>query len=331
MTMAQHAQNERTRADQVQAIKQAAGIVQPPEAAPQPTADIQPLDILPEEARRDPAFVIGQGDMFAANQPLLALKYGVVRSGKVIPPQLLMQPTGPPSANRLSDASLRDLEQLKSLEENQTGVPAPNPGTAEMGKAAGAVGNVPGDKSSEPLTEEERARFTKAVDNMDEFEFDTWRQTMMKDILNSPEQREIIEARLEPMSVEDLVVSGYAAQRVPVIPGKFEIVFKTTEGDADLAIKRLIMEDARSLEVNDRYYLDKFSLMSMTALLHGINNKTYMEHRDKDGDFNDDAFREKFRQVLRLPTHMLASIGVNAMWFEARVRKLFAMEKLGNG
>ena len=43
------------------------------------------------------------------------------------------------------------------------------------------------------------------------------------------------------------------------------------------------------------------------------------------------VFLKKFNMVLRLPLHMLASIGVNTLWFDVRVRKLFVAEKLGNG
>jgi hypothetical protein len=332
MTMSQHAQAVQDHAERVAAVKEAAtaGFVEPPNfvAAPESLA-LQPMDILPQEAQNDPEFITGQGSMFAGNQPRMAMKYGVVRDGNHIPPQELVNPGQRQPG--LSEGTLRDIEQLRELEEKQSGVPAPRPETTELGAAAGTVGNVPGDESTEPLSDEEREQLTKAVQTMDEFEFDTWRQTMMRDILNNPEQQQILEARLEPLDIGDLITANYVTQRVPVIPGKFELVFKSTDGETDLAIKRIIMEDSRSLEVSDRYYLDKFSLMSMAALLHGVNNKTFKDHRNTQGDFDDGQFREKFQMVMRLPTHMLASIGVHAMWFEHRVRKLFAMEQVGNG
>jgi hypothetical protein len=231
---------------------------------------------------------------------------------------------------------MRDLEELKKLQDAQA------PGThkdeaeaaasvSDAAKAASTVGDLPGGEEEKELSESEKKQISDTLQSMDEFEFDAWRQAMMKDLLNSPEQKEIIEARLKPMEIEDLIIQGYVTQEVPVVPGKFMPSFKTSDGETDLALKRLIMEDAQSLEVSDRYYLDKFSLMSVAASVHAINGKPFMDHRNSDGEFDDELFRKKFTMILRLPMHMLASLGINAFWFDIRVRKLFVAEKLGNG
>ena len=329
MTMSQHALAARERVSRAQTAQAPGGFVEAP-PAPAGKVDIRPLDILPDQAKDDPNFMSGSGSMFASSQPALAMKYGVVRDGKIIPPQVLLNPVG--AQPELRPETLKDIERLRELEAAQTSVAKPpESGTAEMGRAAGTVGNMPGDDSSEPLSDTEREQVSKAFNDLDEYEFDTLRQAMMKDLLNSEEQKKLIEARVKPMDVGDLITMSYVIQDVPVAPGRFDLSFKTMDGETDLAIKRLIMEESRSLEVSDRYYLDKFALMSMTALLHSINGKAFKDHRNDKGDFDDDKFREKFRYVMRLPTHMLASIGVHAMWFEQRVRELFAMEKLGNG
>ena len=318
----------------LQAVKQAqeGGFVEPPSPAGPPKLNLLAGDVLPPAAQQDPDFVQGHGSMFAVNQPYLAAKYGVIRQGQTLAPQQLIdQPDGRP---QLRPETLNDLKTLKQLQDAQRLAGQPEgevvaPG--ELGAAAGKVANPPGDDSEKPLTEEERSRAQAALDNMDEFEFDALRQAMMKDMLNNPEQRKIIEGRLAPMDVGDLVLQGFLIQDVPIIPGKFEVSFRTAEGDTDLAIKRIIMEDAKSLEVSERYYLDKFSLMSMAALLYSINRKPLPDQYNEHGLFDDDKFRKKFQLVSRYPFHMLASIGVHAMWFEERVRKLFVMEKVGNG
>ena len=150
-------------------------------------------------------------------------------------------------------------------------------------------------------------------------------------MLNNSEQRDIIEGRLTEMDVGDLLTQGYITQKVTIIPGKFEIEFKALEGETDLALKRLIMEDSASVDVSDRYFLDKFGLMSLAAVLHKVNDKAFGDYMDEHGNFDDDKFRAKFKRVLKLPMPMLASLGANAMWFDVRVRKLFVAEKLGNG
>jgi len=340
MTMQQHAQMARA-AEQAQLPTPAEGgsfVEPPPSASPvrktAPQLGLLPLDVLPEQAREDPEFREGHASMFAVNQPNLAMKYGVVRNGQVLTPQQLANPRG--ESRKLRPETINDLKKIQELQKARDNVPLPEGSPSEeisdAAKAAATVGNVPGDASEKPLTPGERKEVEKTLSRLDEFQFDAWRQAMMKDILNNPEQQKIIEERLETMDVGDMITNGFIIQRVPVLPNKFEVSFKTTDGETDLALKRLIMEDANTIgELTDRYYLDRFALMSVAASLYAINNKVFPEHRDAKGDFNDDLFRKKFNLVLKLPFHMLASIGLNAMWFEQRVRGLFKAEKLSNG
>jgi hypothetical protein len=154
---------------------------------------------------------------------------------------------------------------------------------------------------------------------------------MMKDIINNEEQRDLIEKRCTPLDITDLIMRGFVTQRVPVIPNKFEPEFQSMTGGEDLAIKRLIMQESKGLEVSDRYLLDKFSLMAVTIGLRAINGNVIPTHQDNNGKFDEEAFWRKFDFVSKYPFHMLASLGVNYFWFDIRVRKLFVAEKLGNG
>jgi hypothetical protein len=311
----------------------------PPAATAQAPAavNLTPADILPSEAANDPTFQTGTGAMLAASQPHLALKYGVYRNGLFIPPQKL-RPTKP----QLRPETIRDLETLEHLRTQQqgTGTAGGNlldsEDEAEQAVAAGpagaaaTIGNVPGDKSNRPLTEEERSKLKSAIDRMDEFDFDSFRQSMMKDILNNPDQQKIIEAKLKPLDITDMIVNGYVTQDVPIVAG-LTFTFRSMSGLEDLEIKRLIMEESKSLEVSERYLLDKYAFMSMTIGLTSINNKPFGDVYDQSGEFNDDKFKAKFKKIIRLPLHMLASIGLNQMWFEQRARKLYVAEKVGNG
>jgi hypothetical protein len=335
--MAQQAAAERTPHQQYGVPQQPQGFVEPPtpgsmgmgsnQAPPSPAQlGILPMDELPKEAQQDLNFIQGQGSMFAANQPQLALKYGIIRRGKHIPPQQLLE--GSPTATgqrRLSEKTVHDLEELAALQKRQERSVAPQETVpSEMGVAAGNVG-VPA------LTDEDKRDIEKTVQNLDEFDFDRWRQSMMKDLLNNESQKKIVESRLSALDIGDLVTQGYLIQRVDIIPGKFWVHFKMLDGETDLALKRLIMEDSQSIEVSDRYFLDKFGLMSIAAVLHKVNDKPYEDFMDGNGDFDDEKFKRKFRRVLKLPMPMLASLGANALWFDIRVRKLFVAESLGNG
>lgn len=313
-TMEQHAQAERGGR---------AAVTQGPQLAA--------IDLLPDAAKADPEFRPGQGSMLAMNQPHLAAKYGVIRNGKPIAPQQLVPPP-PPGTPLLRPETQRGLEQLAAFAKAQTNpLPVEQAPASEGATAAARIGNIPGDVSEQPLSDEDRKAIKESVSQMDEFQFDSWRQAMMKDLINNEEQKKIVEERMKPLDVEDLILNMEIIQRVPIIPNKFEPSFKTTSGETDLAIKRLIMEDTRSLEVSDRYYLDKFALMALCAALHAINNKPFPTYQDSNGNFDDTAFRKKLDSVLRLPLHMLASLGVHAFWFDQRVRSLFKAESLGNG
>jgi hypothetical protein len=344
LTMEQHAQLERgvpTQPAGPPSVEDGGNFVhqptlqhQPQGAAPTPAQlGIMPTDILPEQAKEDPGFRDGQGSMFAVHQPELAMKYGVLRGGKFIPPQGLNRQ----QEQSLRPETIRDLQELSRLQQEQA-VPNTHSTAAEAAssvsdaaRAAGTVGNLPGDDDAAPLSDADREKLREAVKDMDEYDFDQWRQATMKDMLNNEEQKRIVEERLKPMDIGDLITNYFVVQRVPIRPGQFEVDLRSTDAETDLALKRLIMEDSKSLEVSDRYYLDKFSLMSVTAMLHAINGKQFPDYHDQHGDFDDDKFRSKLNKVLKLPLHMLASIGVHAMWFDMRVRQLFVAEKLGNG
>jgi hypothetical protein len=321
-------------------IEEAAPLPQPPAQARRATVaslGLAPNDLLTEQAKGDPAYRHGPGSEFAANQPDLAARYGVMRGGQYIPAQRLGR-TGAPS---LSPQTVADLERLRQLQDGAT-APGLDQSEADGRKAVteglgGSAARVGGVSQGDPIkppgeSAEDRNKVLKAaIDQMDAFEFSQWRQLTMRQILHSEEEREAIESRLKPLDLGDLLRDGHIRQRIPIIPGKYEVTLQSYEGQVELALKRLIMMEARSVDVGEQYLLDKHSFMAAAVGLHKINDKVYPEIVDKDGVFNDELFLKKFNMVMRLPIHMLASIGVNLMWFEMRVRKLYSASAVGNG
>lgn len=311
----------------------------PPAAAPQrrtvhtaASLGLAPTDLLPEAAQEDPEYRQGYGANYAAHQPHLAAKYGVVRNGQHIPPQRL---GGAPKG--LRPETLKDLEQLQRLQQGEPVVGEDDAAArrhveAGMGGAAARVGNEPGDNSIKAPTDEQRAEVLKrAIDQMDAFEFNQWRQLTMRQILHSEEERETIEKRLKPLDIGELISTGTIRQLIPIIPGKYEVTLQSYDGQVDLALKRLVMAESRSVDVGEQYTLDKYSFMTLAVGLHKINDTVFPDIFDANGNFVDDLFFKKFNRVMKLPIHMLASIGVNQMWFEMRVRKLYSATALGNG
>jgi hypothetical protein len=299
-------------------------IVQPAVASA-PTPGLLTTDLLPEAARQDPMYQEGHGSMYAVNQPHLAFKYGVIRNGQFIPPQQLS--TGRPG---LKPQTVEGLKALQSFNEQrkaaESGEAAAERAAAEgpAGAAAGLAGGT------DPVTDEQRSAAEEALKNMDDFDFNSFRELMMKDLLNNDEQRQIIEERLKPLDLGELIMNSRVTQRIPVRPGQYEPELQSMTGEEELALKRLLMEERGKIAAPDRYLLDKYQLMTIACGLYAINNKILPSHLDEKGNFNDEKFWTKFNMVLKLPFHMLASLGLQYYWFDIRVRKLFVAERLKN-
>jgi len=284
-------------------------------------------DLLPDQAKQDPSFREGHGSVYAVNQPNLARKYGVIRSGKYIPPQQI--DTG---ASGLKPATVEGLEAIRAFNEKRRSTESGD-NVAEREAQEGLAGeaaklaNPSGKGDAKPVTEEQRQQAA----NLDEFDFNAFREVMMKDLINNEEQRKIVEERLIPLDLSELIVNGAVQQVVPIIPNQYFPTFQSFTGEEELALKRLLMDEKKGLEAPDRYLLDKFQLMTVALGLVKLNTTQMPSHQDKDGNFSDDLFWKKFNRVLKMPFHMLASIGVHYYWFDVRVRKLFAAEKIKNG
>lgn len=305
----------------------------PPQNIPGITrpAGILNTDVLPPEALQDLAYREGHGSRYAQAQPELAYKYGVLRGNppQRVPPQQLQV-----AQQGLSDKTLAGLQAIQQAQAGQAPHPLLDNDEKRLEREAaagsgGAAARLAGGTDTGPKMSQDEA--LEAAKKMDDFDFNAFRERMMKDLLNNEEQRDIIEARCKPLNIEELITKGYVTQRVPIVADKFEPTFQSMSGEDDLAIKRLIMTESKSIEVSDRYLLDKFSIMSIVLGVNSINSNPLPDHRGQDGRFNDEKFWAKFNFLTRYPYHMLASIGVNYYWFDIRVRKLFVAEKLGNG
>ena len=301
-----------------------------PSAGPARPPAFYPSDLLPNDARQDPAFRDGGASMYAVSQPELAYKYGVIRGSgpnrRHVPPQELNHAT-----KGLKPETVADLRRLTELQNNnpvaEQDREAEQAAAAGPAGAAGRFGNTPGDGPEASG----KARVEEAIKKMDDLDFSTLRDMMLKDIINNDDQRKIIEDRCEPMKVDDIIMQGFVRQKVPVLPGKFEVTFQSPGGIDDLEIKRLIMVESKGLEINERYLLDKFSLMTVVLGTYAINNNILPGYTDPNGKFSEEKFWEKYHLLAKYSFHMLSSLGVNFFWFDIRVRRLFVAERLGNG
>jgi hypothetical protein len=138
-------------------------------------------------------------------------------------------------------------------------------------------------------------------------------------VLTSPARKKEVEDRLQPLDISDILIHGEIRQDIVVVPGKLTITLRSVNGEEDLAVKRLMYSESGS----DRYMLDKFALMNVAVSIVNINNQAFPTHLDDNKRFNEKLFLKKFDALMKFPIQFLADLGVQALWFDQRVRKLF--------
>lgn len=146
--------------------------------------------------------------------------------------------------------------------------------------------------------------------------------------LDTTELREATEERCEPLNVVQLIEDGEIRQDVPIITDKFVVTYRTISGEEDLALKRELFSEKGP----DVYVYDRLNMMLLAAGLYAVNAAPLPSHLNARGRFDKDLFLHKFKSVIAYPIQMLASMGINYNWFDARTRKLFVdLGPLKNG
>lgn len=166
------------------------------------------------------------------------------------------------------------------------------------------------------------------VEQMDDFELDSYSRMLEEDMLNNDKRRKAIEGRCKEMDLVDLITDGQVLQNVPIIPDKLEVTYRTVSSGEDLEVKRMLYNIRREVP---RYQVDAYSIMSLTLAIYAINGHPLPDHNDESGNFSESKFKKKFELVKKYPMQLVADLGVNYIWFDIRVKKLFSVEALGNG
>lgn len=296
----------------------------PPPPAPRPpmTGGILQTDLLPERAKQDPQYQQGLGSEFAVNQPALAMKYGVIRNNNHIPPQQLS--SGRPG---LSQQSIDGLAAVtRSMEDAHAAAQEP-PDRTPVGAAARLA------KGEMDPEAKEKKDGLEALDDLDWMKL----RAIMGDVIGNDEQRVIVEERLSPLSIDDLIMIGYVTQEVPIVldpvtgEKKFHPTFRSTTGQIDQGLKMALIREAQQVKLRGAYFDEKFAMMGACASTLMINAAPLPELLDVHGDFNEEMFWVKFNRFVKLSIHTIASLGVHAFWFDMRVRMLHKAERVKNG
>lgn len=257
-----------------------------------------PFSVLPPEAAKDPNFRPGIGSMYAGNQP-------GVRKAQAAPAQQAQDGYRP----TLSEETKRSMDALATFQAQAEGKQV-----AEANKK-----KAPEKEEIEPLDDETvMQRELREMLNNDY----QW------NLLNNPDRRKKITARLKKMDITDIILHGEIRQDVPVDPEKLIITYRSVTGEEDLAVKRMMATETGP----DRYLLDKYTLMQLSLAVVSINGQPLPDHT-KNGKFDEEKFLIKLEKVLKFPIQFLADLGIQYLWFDERVRDLFvgSTEELKNG
>ncbi|MEC8306976.1 MAG: hypothetical protein VXZ72_03920 [Chlamydiota bacterium] len=140
-------------------------------------------------------------------------------------------------------------------------------------------------------------------------------------------KRKEIEERIEPISIDDLFVSGELQQVVPIRPGRLEVVFKTLKGAEDLYIKNRLKEVRNDVV---RYAEDRFVYMLLCAHIHSFNGKVFTPFL-KEGGIDELSFDRRFEELCNIPNILIEEIWVHYRWFEERVKDALREDNLKSG
>lgn len=234
------------------------------------------------------------------------------------------RPTNVPLAGSGQDARMASaISETGGVQPRPPGSPLLSQETAR-GLQAMAESQVQEQKAAEEKEAEEKKE--KEAEGLFEM-FDFAGRNEAERVLNNKKRRQDIEARCAPMSIEDLILRDEVQQLVPIIPGKFEVLYRSMTPEENLFIKRYVSKDQGQ---SDQYVLEKFGLCQLVCTVVAINGRPMPEFRKADGEVDEKAFEVKLKMLLKKSGYVAADLGLNYAWFDVRVRKLLNPDALGN-
>lgn len=258
-----------------------------------------------------------------AGSPLSSLKGGVKVGGPVERPHM-------PVLQRRAGGE--PVSAPQGVTPRPPGSPVMRPETKEMvdkAVAAGAQAEQAGAQKN--LDEEKLKEDARLAEIFEGFDFGN-QAAQVERILDNKKRRTEIESRCQSMSFEDLLMKDEVQQRVPIIPGQFEPLFRSLRPVESLYLKSLMAKETVS---SSQYMGEKYNLLLLTCSLVDINGVAFPDHRKHNGDgtfeVDDKLFEAKLKRVMQKSGYIIADLGVNYMWFDIRVRRLINPDDLKNG
>lgn len=146
--------------------------------------------------------------------------------------------------------------------------------------------------------------------------------------------RDAVEARLGEFDIGQYLISGgELTQRVPIIPGKLEVIFRLVSDAEEVYVDRKLREENDLVKggLADREMFRRLSEWSLASHIVSVNDQTWGPTLKQNGDIDEEAMKIRFAKVRRLPSQVLMMISQNLAWFVERATKSLTFEALKNG
>jgi len=152
------------------------------------------------------------------------------------------------------------------------------------------------------------------------------RATMLSD-----KRRKTIEARLDSLQIEDMIVNKEIVQTIPIVPDKLSVSLRTFNQREHLFCLRYVYKSGGS----QLFVEELLNTCKLVCALFAVNGALLPEHRIKVGErgeeVDEDKFEDKMYHLASFPVQMLADFSVQMIWFNDRVNRLLSLDNLKNG
>lgn len=178
----------------------------------------------------------------------------------------------------------------------------------------------------------EKIKELEAEETNDDYFYDNY-GTKIRNIHLNKKRRKAIEDRCSEMSITELLSNPNQSieQLVPIVPGKFEVLFRSISGKEDLLIKSILSrENQNKNHLSASYVLGKMGLLNVACSVIRINETRFPDIKDSNGKPSEELLLSKFEIVSNYPVDILADISANYFWFTERVKQLTSVDNILN-
>lgn len=144
----------------------------------------------------------------------------------------------------------------------------------------------------------------------------------------SNKRRKEIEKRCSKIDLVNTLLTQRVEQKIPVVPGKFELLVRDTTGIEDTFIKnQLAKEYYDRNEVSSAYLTSKMARYRLTFGILSINGTPFTDisiDNEPATDAEIKAFKEKLKFISKYPDDILQELDTQYIWFKDRI-KLISM------